>query len=144
MDNLRQTVLAGNIAAFHLYSNSIPFYRLQKCSNDHLQWRWNSQPQFKFGMQAGDFMMATNILLSGNNYLKIAHLFRYMNMRAVDETTFYRIQAEYLVDSIKSFWEDHRRNVLADLQGKDVVALGDGRMDSPGIGCGYQRCYFSN
>jgi len=39
-------------------------------------------------MQAGDFMMATNVLLSGNNYYKVAHLFNYMNMGFVGKNTF--------------------------------------------------------
>lgn len=89
-------------------------------------------------MQAGDFMLATNIVLSGNNYLKIAHLFKYMNMRPVCPATFYQIQDQFLVDTIGSFWEEHRQTILQGLQGKDVVALGDGRMDSPGMGSGYQ------
>ena len=84
-------------------------------------------------------MLATNIVLSGNNYLKIAHLFRFMNMKPVDESTFYRIQDHFLVDTIRTFWEQHRQTVLDDLQGKEVVALGDGRMDSPGMSRSY-RC----
>lgn len=80
-------------------------------------------------------MLATNILLSGNNYLKIAHLFKYMNMQTVDESTFYRVQEHYCVETIQSFWEEHRLTILDRLQGKGVVALGDGRMDSPGTFC---------
>ncbi|XP_048056880.1 forkhead box protein K2 isoform X2 [Megalobrama amblycephala] len=38
------------------------------CPNGHVVWRWSSQPTVKCGIQAGDFMLATNILLSGSNY----------------------------------------------------------------------------
>ncbi len=32
----------------------------------------------KYSMQGGDFMVAANILLSGNNFAKMALLFRYI------------------------------------------------------------------
>ncbi|CAL9705808.1 unnamed protein product [Knipowitschia caucasica] len=107
------------------------------CPNDHVVWEWNSQPKFKFGMQSGDFMLATNILLSGNNYSKIALLFKYMNMGMVAKSTFYRIQAEYCHDVIESFWEEKRSAVIAEVHDRSVVALGDGRMDSPGFSAQY-------
>ena len=34
----------------------------------------------KFGMQTGDFMLSTNILLSGSVYYKVAFLVKFMNM----------------------------------------------------------------
>ncbi|TNN56827.1 putative surface-exposed virulence protein BigA [Liparis tanakae] len=33
------------------------------CPFGHSLWKWNSQPLLKFGMQGGDFMLSTNILL---------------------------------------------------------------------------------
>nr|XP_054591661.1 uncharacterized protein LOC107376739 isoform X4 [Nothobranchius furzeri] len=59
------------------------------CPKSHVVWQWNSQPTFKFGMQAGDFMLSSNILLSGNNFAKIALMFKYMNMGMVTRNTFF-------------------------------------------------------
>lgn len=74
----------------------------------------------------GDFMLSTNILLSGNNYSKIALLFKYMQMGMVVDTTFYAIQDSYCVDTIKDFWQQTRAEVLAPLKAKDgVVLLGE-------------------
>ncbi|XP_013884308.1 uncharacterized protein LOC106532736, partial [Austrofundulus limnaeus] len=104
------------------------------CRNNHCVWQWNSQPSFKYGMQAGDFLLASNIILSGNNYNKIALLFKFMNMRVVDRCTFFKIQDTYCVDIIKKFWDQKRAEVVSRLQSKDnVVVLADGRMDSPGF-----------
>ncbi|XP_015251285.1 PREDICTED: uncharacterized protein LOC107098251, partial [Cyprinodon variegatus] len=104
------------------------------CSRGHLVWRWSSQSLFKFGMLAGDFMLATNILLSGNNYAKIALLFQFMNMGMVDRTNFFKIQDSFCVESVKEFWNDKRAKVIAQLKQRGpVVVLGDGRMDSPGF-----------
>ena len=61
---------------FNIYFLSI-FSPAQFCLHGHRLWKWNSQPTFKYGMQAGDFMLAINIMISGNNY---ALLFKLMNM----------------------------------------------------------------
>jgi len=78
----------------------------------------------KFGMQAGDFLLSTNILLSGNNFAKVALLFKFMNMGMVNRNTFFSIQDTYCVNSIKDFWEERRKETLCRLKGKDVVVLG--------------------
>ena len=52
-------------------------------------------------MQGGDFMLSANILLSGNNYHKVALLFRYMSMGMVVPTTFFAVQDSYCVDAVK-------------------------------------------
>lgn len=76
-------------------------------------------------MLAGDFMLACNILLSGNNYAKISLLFKFMNMRMVEKSSFFRIQDSYCVDTIKEFWKEKRAEIIAQLQSKGpIVALG--------------------
>ncbi|XP_061580826.1 uncharacterized protein LOC133446766 [Cololabis saira] len=103
------------------------------CPFGHILWRWNSQPLLKYGMQAGDFMLSTNILLSGNNYRKVAFLFNCMQMGMVAESTYFKIQDSYCIEPVDEFWQNMRAGVLARLREKDkVVLLGDGRMDSPG------------
>lgn len=77
-------------------------------------------------MQAGDFLLASNILLSGNNHAKVALLFKFMNMGIVDWSTFFKIQDTYCVDTIKDFWDNNRAEVVSRLQSKDnVVVLGE-------------------
>lgn len=76
-------------------------------------------------MLAGDFMLGTNILLSGNNYSKVALLFRFMNMGIPNACTFYKIQDTYCVDSIVDFWNNHRLQTIQRLQGTEVIALGE-------------------
>ncbi|TKS89383.1 hypothetical protein D9C73_023508 [Collichthys lucidus] len=107
------------------------------CPNGHSVWRWNSQPVMNFGMQAGDFLLSTNILLSGNNYAKVALLFNFMNMGMVSKNSFHSIQGSYCVDAIKEFWEERRTEAISRLRGKDVMVLADGRNDSPGHGAQY-------
>ncbi|XP_039539661.1 uncharacterized protein LOC120487527 isoform X2 [Pimephales promelas] len=102
------------------------------CPFGHILWKWNSQPVLKYGMQGGDFMLATNTLLSGNNYRKIALLFQFMKMPMVAEGTFFRIQDAYCIDPVQECWEKNRAVIINRLcQEEHVVVLGDGRMDSP-------------
>ncbi|KAK5876300.1 hypothetical protein CesoFtcFv8_025667 [Champsocephalus esox] len=104
------------------------------CLHGHTVWTWCSQPTLKYGMLVGDFMLASNILLSGNNYAKISLLFRFMNMGMVERSSFFRIYDYYCVDSIKDFWNEKRAKLITQLHPKGpVVILGDARMDSPGF-----------
>ncbi|KAM4560719.1 uncharacterized protein V3H82_014797 [Fundulus diaphanus] len=100
------------------------------CPFGHSLWKWNSQPTLRFGMQGGDFMLSANILLSGNNYRKVALLFKFMAMGMVSESTFFRIQDAYCIEPVQEYWDKTRAEVLESLRQKDrVVVLGDGRMD---------------
>ncbi len=78
----------------------------------------------KYGMQAGDFLLSTNILLSGNNYTNIALLFKCMNMGMVNKQTFFTIQDTYCVDAVKDFCEERKSEASGHLQWKDVVVPG--------------------
>lgn len=101
------------------------FFVLQICPFGHVVWRWRSQPTLKYGLQIGDFMLATNILLSGNNYGKVALLFKFMNIGMVGKNTFFKIQDTYCVDTIEDFWEEKRKVIISRLQNKpDLVVLG--------------------
>ncbi|XP_073721216.1 uncharacterized protein [Misgurnus anguillicaudatus] len=104
------------------------------CPNGHTVWKWSSQRYFKYGMLAGDFMLGVNILLSGNNFRKIALLFKFMNLGMIDRNTFYKIQNKFCLLNIEDMWKRESSNVISQLSSKDsVVLLGDARMDSPGF-----------
>lgn len=87
-------------------------------------WAWNSQPVTESGIQAGDFLLSANIVLSGSSYAKVSLLFNFMNMGMVDWKTFCSVQDGCCVDAIKELWEERRAAALRRLQGKDVVLLG--------------------
>ncbi|XP_074543342.1 uncharacterized protein LOC141803280 [Halichoeres trimaculatus] len=85
------------------------------CSNGHSVWKWNSQPLLKFGMQFGDLMLSSSILLSGSSYTKVGLLFKHMNMGMVVDTTLHGIQDS----SMKDYWQRKRAEVLARLKEKN-------------------------
>lgn len=103
------------------------------CPNGHVVWQWNSQPTFKYGMQAGDFMLSSNIFLSGNNFAKVALLFRYMNMGMVSRNTFFVVQNAYCVDTVKEYCLEKKPTLISEAEGGGkVVVQGNGKIDSPG------------
>jgi len=60
----------------------------------------------------------------------IALLFKFMNMRIVNQTTFFRIQDHFCIDPIKEFWDTKRKEIIRQLQAKQsVVALGKSRFE---------------
>lgn len=71
-------------------------------------------------------MLCTNILLSGNNYRKVALLFKFMAMGMVCESTFFKVQDTYCIEPVEEYWEKTRGEVLDRLRQKDhVVVLGE-------------------
>ncbi|XP_078123337.1 uncharacterized protein LOC144528554 isoform X1 [Sander vitreus] len=71
------------------------------CPLGHIVWSWTSQPSFKSGMSAGDFLLGANILLSGNSYAKVSLLFRFMNMGVVPPLAFAKIRDACSKDGVR-------------------------------------------
>ncbi|CAH1266741.1 Hypp3552 [Branchiostoma lanceolatum] len=103
------------------------------CSCGQKQWIWRSQPRFKFGLQAGDFMLATNILLSGNNYRKISLLFKFLNLGCVCQSTFCSIQNQYCLPAIQDFWTEMVTSSTERMKMKDGVVLLDPEKGQYGV-----------
>ena len=51
-----------------------------------------------------DFLLATNIVLSGNNYAKVALLFRFMYLGMISASQFDRVQSLYIVPTVMEYW----------------------------------------
>ena len=99
-------------------------FSLQVCTNEHINHRWCSQPLLNMRMHAGDLMLASSILISGNNFQKISTLAKCLKLPFLSSSTFHRIQGTYLVPSIDRFWMQHQEDVLSEFQDKDLIVLG--------------------
>ena len=98
------------------------------CVEGHKGRRWSSQTKLrKLRVYAGDFLLATNILLSGNNFTKVALLFKFMNLGMVSRVQFERIQALYVVPTIMGYWERLRTATVQQLQGTYLLDTGRDR-----------------
>ena len=105
------------------------------CSNQH-EYEWCSSPRHynKNGVPIfyTNLFLAASCLLSGNAYNKIAEMMKFMGLRSVTNSTFYRYQSTYFIPTIETFWSEHQKVILSEHGGRDLVVFGDGRCDSPG------------
>ncbi|XP_063405831.1 uncharacterized protein LOC134689792 [Mytilus trossulus] len=108
------------------------FYITWVCKGGHILNKWCSQPLLNRRMHCGDLMLTSAIVLSGNNFQKIELFCKILGLPLVSSSTFHKMQRSYIVPSIDKFWQKHLDDIYTELQGKEVVVLGDGRMDSPG------------
>ncbi|XP_062568780.1 uncharacterized protein LOC134230925 [Saccostrea cucullata] len=93
---------------------------------------WCSQPVLNRGLHSGDLVVSVAVLCSGNNFSKVELMGRIMNLHLPSQSAFTRIQRTYLVPAIEEKWEEHQEIVRNELVNRDIVVLGDGRMDSQG------------
>lgn len=103
-----------------------------ECDRKHVSHSWRSQPVIRGGALLGNIKMAGAILLSGNNYQKVALLCKFLNLGLVSSYSFHQIQSHYVVPSVEKLWEKVKGTAQEELRANNVVVAGDGRMDSPG------------
>ena len=83
----------------------------------------SSQPVIKKKqVQLGDLMLASAITLSGNNYAKVALLFRFSNLAMVSESAMDRFQTHCIVPVVNDHWLNMQHSIIQDAaRGKDLV-----------------------
>ena len=105
------------------------------CSDQH-EHVWCSSPQHynKKGVPLfySNLFLAASCFLSGNAHHKIVEMKKYMGLKCITNSTFYRYQSTYFVPSIENFWCEHQKDVLSEHYGRGLVVFGDGRCDSAG------------
>ena len=111
-----------------------------KCSNGHGGvWSSSSILGEKRGqkMYVSSVLLASSVLVSGNNFEKVALLAKSMNLNFVSSSTFSRVQSLYAVPSIRDMWDKMKEVVWKVFENDVLVVCGDGRMDSPGFSAKY-------
>jgi hypothetical protein len=110
------------------------------CNSGHVGGRWAAQPSCD-KIRAGNLMLASSLLLSGNLYAKVGLMFNFCNLQYFSSTLFNQYQKLYIIPAINKFWEQHQKQLWEEKAGKEVVLSGDGRNDSPGHSAQY--CTYS-
>lgn len=111
-----------------------------KCSNGHNGvWSSSSILGEKCGqrMFVSSVLLASSILVSGNNFEKVVLLAKSLNLNFVSSSTFSRIQSLYVVPSITNMWDKMKEVIWKVFENDVLVVCGDGRMDSPGFSAKY-------
>ena len=82
-------------------------------------------------MGAGNLMVATAILFCGLTFTGISNLAKLLNLAMFSESSFYRLQKEYLFPVIHTNYLMQQDAVMEFLRGNNLQLSGDGRCDSP-------------
>ena len=106
---------------------TVPYLK-QVCEGPrkHVMATWSSQPVVKKQkkMNLADLMLGSAVTLSGNNFGKVALLFRFANVAMVSRSSFFRIQSHCVVPVVNKYWEDFQDEILNAHRDKDLVIAG--------------------
>lgn len=84
-----------------------------------------SQSRLPNGVLTGNFLFCSSVVLSGNNYAKLALFGRFLNMGVPGRSSFTRIQTHYVVPQVNRYWEMTQAGILRQLKDKEVVIAGN-------------------
>ncbi|XP_072329201.1 uncharacterized protein [Scyliorhinus torazame] len=84
---------------------------------------WWSQPLLQ-GVPAGNILLVSSIVLSGNNYRKIALMLKFLNMLPVGHQSFLKIQKSYVQPSVTNYWRKMQEKHFLELT-RPIVVVGD-------------------
>ena len=88
-------------------------------------------------MGAGNLLVAAVILFCGLTFTGISNLVKLLNLAMFSESTFYRLQTEYLFPVIHNNYVMQQDAVLEFLKGNDLKLSGDGQCNSTGYSAKY-------
>ena len=98
---------------------------MQKCEAGHIAHRWHSQPKLKArGVHAGDFLVASSILLSGNNHAKIALLMNFANIENISSNFYLAVQGLYVIPEVEKTYKGMTTEVAQRLSSKKLILCG--------------------
>lgn len=102
-----------------------------KCSSGHCGGSWSSQPMIN-KMRAGNLLLSSCLLLSGNSFKKIALFFKFLNLKFISSTLFYQHQGLYIAPAVQKYWDSLRESLWEERSNKEILLSSDARNDSPG------------
>lgn len=106
-----------------------------QCSRGH-KVRWASSAMIN-KMYVTNFQIAVAIMLSGNLFVKIPLMTKFIHLKFICESTFYRVIKLYLAPVAEMWWQSMQQEILSKLKGTRVSIAADRRNDSPGHSATY-------
>lgn len=84
---------------------------------------WDSQPIVR-RMRAGDVLLSSAIIVSGNNYEKVGLLFKFVGLGILSQPSHFKIQTKYSCPVINDKFQELIERNIKKYIGKDVVVIG--------------------
>ena len=96
----------------------------QVCQNNHEILSWSSQPFLPNFTMLGNFKFSAAIVLSGNNYRKIALMCQFLKIGIPSKTSFERVQRNYVVPEVDKYWNTIKQSAQEKGRAVDVIVAG--------------------
>ncbi|XP_075693301.1 uncharacterized protein LOC142660564 [Rhinoderma darwinii] len=111
-----------------------------RCRSGHTSYLWESQPRHGY-QPFGNVLLSAAVLFSGSSFLKFQHMFKLLNLKSIDKSTYYKNQSMYLFPAINHHWRVEQKAVIQSVQEKPLCLAGDQQLDNPGPSAKY--CIYS-
>ena len=111
------------------------FHVAYQCTSGH-KFTWASSETLN-NIYSVNFQFAVALILSGGMFLKHSLFCRFLKLRHISESTFYRINRLYIAPKVEWWWQSMQSELLNLYRGTKISVGGDGRNDSPGHSATY-------
>ena len=95
---------------------------LHVCKGDHIA-RFCGQETFHHS-HIGDLQLSAALFLSGNNFLKVQRMFRFMNLASIHSSTHSAIQQKYVCPAVEEKAEMLIQQARDKHRGRPLTVLG--------------------
>ena len=85
----------------------------------HFGGRWAAQPTCS-NVKAGNLVLASSLLLSGNSFTKVGLMFKFCNLQYCSKSLFYQYQSLYIAPTVNEFWEHQKKELWDARDGKKL------------------------
>ncbi|KAM4017527.1 uncharacterized protein ACNLHF_007163 [Anomaloglossus baeobatrachus] len=103
-----------------------------RCRSGHTRLLWESQPRHGY-QPLGNVLLSAAVLLSGSSFLKTQHMFKLLNVKSIDKTTYYKNQSMFLFPAINHYWKEEQKAVIRSIRERALCLAGDQQLDNPGF-----------
>ncbi|XP_044125398.1 uncharacterized protein LOC122920189 [Bufo gargarizans] len=107
-----------------------------RCRSGHTRLLWESQPRHGY-QPMGNVLLSAAVLFSGSSFLKSQHMFKLLNLKSIDKSTYYKTQSMYLFPTINHHWKEEQKAVIQSVQERPLCLAGDQQLDNPGFSAKY-------
>ncbi|XP_044126121.1 uncharacterized protein LOC122920577 isoform X1 [Bufo gargarizans] len=107
-----------------------------RCRSGHTSLLWESQPRHGY-QPMGNVLLSAAVLFSGSSFLKSQHMFKLLNLKSIDKSTYSKTQSMYLFPTINHHWKEEQKAVIQSVQERPLCLAGDQQLDNPGFSARY-------
>ncbi|XP_073410400.1 uncharacterized protein [Dendrobates tinctorius] len=107
-----------------------------QCRSGHTRLLWESQPRHGY-QPLGNVLLSAAVLFSGSSFLTSQRMFKLLNVKSIDKTTYYKNQSMYLFMAINHHWKEEQKAVIQSIREIPLCLAGDQQLDNPGFSAKY-------